>query len=285
MNGNEKYGWSQKIGIITLLLYGIDFLFNGKISQSLALDTSLVINNFEFWRLFSFPFAHSGTESIFLFAFAFLYISPKVETAIRNKFYHLILFLLVCLQGTIFTILFSGQGAVLTGATGISFFIMSIFIMLNLNRRFMIYRKKPVRLILMISAAALLWLSAIGLRSFAFGTDMQYIELGSAGFGLASSLLIFSQILILSRRKFQGKKTISERYTIPEPEEYSHAYTARAEQRKYYNREIDDYPVYEPETDLSEERLNEILDKMNETGKESLTHEEIRFLKEYSKSL
>lgn len=285
MNGNEKYSWSQKIGIVTLLLYGIDFLFDGKISQSLALDTSHVVNNFEFWRLFSFPFAHSGTEGIFLFAFAFLYISPKVESAIRNKYYHLILFLLICLQGTVFTIIFNGQGAILAGTTGISFFIMSIFILLNLNRRFMIYRKKPVRIILMITAAALLWLSAIGLRSMVFNAELQYVELASALFGFFASVLIFSQLLLLSNGKMIKRKTKQERFTVPEPEEYSHAYIAGAEQRKYYNREMDDYPLYEPETDLSEDRLNEILDKMNDVGKDSLTTEEIRFLKEYSKSL
>lgn len=285
MNGNGKYSLSQKIGILTLLLYGIDFLFDGKISSNLVLNTSLVINNFEFWRLFTFPFTYSGTESIFLFAFAFLYVSPKVETAIRNKFYHLILFLLVCLEGTIFTIIFSSQAGILAGTTGISFFILSIFVMLNLNRRFMIYRKKPVRLILLTSAAAMIWLGAISLRAFVFDTQPAYVELASAGFGLFSAILIFTQILLLTNNRKSGKMPKPERFTVPEPEEYSHAFISGAEQRKYYNREMDDYPLYEPETDLSEDRLNEILDKINEHGKESLTKEEIRFLNEYSKSL
>jgi hypothetical protein len=72
---------------------------------------------------------------------------------------------------------------------------------------------------------------------------------------------------------------------IPEPEEYSHAYASGAEQRRFRNSEIDDYPMYEPEIDLSEDRLNEILDKINELGKESLSPDELRFLKEYSKTL
>lgn len=276
---------SQKIGVITLLLYGIDFLFDGKISASLILNTSMVIYNFEFWRLFSFPFAHSGSESIFLMAFALIYVSPKVELSIRNRFYHLILFLLVCLEGTIFTLFYHNQFSILAGATGISFFIMSIFVMLNLNKRFMAYRKKPVRIILMISAAALTWVSVISLRALLIGMEPAYTELASAGFGIVSAALIYTQIILLDQRKRFRLKTRNQMQAIPEPEEYTHAYATGSEQRRYVNREIDEYPIYEEESDLSEDRLNEILDKINEYGKESLSPDEIRFLKEYSKSL
>jgi hypothetical protein len=285
VNSLGKYSLSQKIGIITLLLYGIDFLFDGKISSSLILNTSMVIYNFEFWRLFSFPFAHSGSESIFLMAFALIYVSPKVELSIRNRFYHLILFLLVCLEGTIFALFYHSQFSILAGATGISFFIMSIFIMLNLNKNFMAYRKKPVRIILMISAAALTWVSVISLRALLIGTEPAYTELASAGFGIVSASLIYIQIVLLDQRKRYRLKTGNQLQAIPEPEEYTHAYASGAEQRRFRNSEIDDYQMYEPENDLSEDRLNEILDKINEYGKESLSPDEIRFLKEYSKSL
>jgi hypothetical protein len=218
-------------------------------------------------------------------AFALLYVSPKVETSIRNKYYHLILFLLVCLEGTIFTLFYHEQASILAGATGISFFIMSIFIMLNLNREFMAYRKKPVRIILMISAAALTWISVISLRALLIGIEPAYTELASAGFGIISAALIYTQILFLNHRKRAGLKTRNQMQAIPEPEEYTHAYISGAEQRKYYNREMDDYHIFEHDDELSEDKLNEILDKINEYGKESLSPDEINFLKEYSKSL
>jgi len=282
-----KYSLSQKIGVLTLLLYGIDFLFDGKISAQLLLNTSLVVNQIEFWRLFTFPFAQSGPETILLFVFTFFMISTKVELIMKNRFYHLILFLLICLQGTTFTIFYRSETYILSGMTGISFFVLSLFILLNITGRLTPYKKKPVRSMLMIAAASLAWVSVITMKSVILGSDTVAPELASASFGILSGLLIYCQIVLLNWGTLHLKRKTSERKVIPEPEEYSPAFISSAEHRKFFgrDREYEDYMMYEPEPDLSEDRLNEILDKINEYGKESLSPDEIRFLKEYSKSL
>ena len=43
--------------------------------------------------------------------------------------------------------------------------------------------------------------------------------------------------------------------------------------------------AYEFDGALSEDKLNEILDKISDLGKESLSREELKFLNEYSKIL
>ena len=89
---------------------------------------------------------------------------------------------------------------------------------------------------------------------------------------------------ILKRRQKNFTADLSQ-YEIPDPDQLSMALISQKEKKKYYHQEQEEMNHYEFEENLSEDRLNEILEKINETGKESLSNEELRFLDEYSKNL
>ena len=68
------------------------------------------------------------------------------------------------------------------------------------------------------------------------------------------------------------------------PDELSYALINQAEKRNQENRRQEEPEIHNGDY-YSEDRLNEILDKMIETGRQSLSIEELRYLEDYSNFL
>jgi uncharacterized protein YaaR (DUF327 family) len=103
-------------------------------------------------------------------------------------------------------------------------------------------------------------------------------------FGVSSGLIV--DIGIKLYNLFQGLSN-PVKPKIPEisDEELMPAEISKNE-RKYQNGQAEKSHFNEMDSDdFSEDKLNQILDKINSEGKKSLTDEELNYLEEYSKRI
>lgn len=284
MSGFGKIGsHSQKIIPVIIVITLADMLLGGVLSRSMSLIPDMVISRTEYWRLISFPLAPMPPEGMVLFLFTFLLIAPRLEEILKGGIFLSIMPALIFLQGVIHTLVFWKSHYALSGMEGISFFILTLFIFLNPETKFKVRFAPSLRLVFIITALISLWGSIKFYQLYDAGSEAVLISSASALFGILTASLCYLQIRFL--RKFIHSRDSEDDFEIPNPEELRLAMISaeksyRANSRKEDNDISDDNDLYELS---SEERLDYILDKILESGQESLTPGEIYFLNNYSK--
>jgi membrane associated rhomboid family serine protease len=256
----------------------------GKLAGLFTLIPSYVSNKSDFWRLITFPLAPGSYEGILLFIFTFYFIAPKLEELLNNNFFPFFLLLLIFLEGLLHTVIFWKSNIPLAGFEGLSFFILTLFTMISPNKQVKFWFFSPIKLIYLTSIVILSW-GIIKLFSILSPSTNYIIYQATltSGFGIISGLLIFVQIYFLSR--FYKKKQIPPVIDIPKPEELKMALHSHSGFDRYSSHLDDDYYEMSNDPEMNEQRLNEILDKINEHGQNSLSNEERRFLIDYSKKI
>ncbi|MDQ1266909.1 MAG: Rhomboid protein [Bacteroidota bacterium] len=277
--------WSKRIPVAVFIIYLADYLLGGKIGDYVMLMPSLIISKMEFWRIVSFPLAHGSIEGLILFGFTFYFFAPKLEEFLNRKFFPILLFLMVCLQGIVFTLIFWKQGVQLGGFEGISIFILTLFTLINPRLKIKISNFPYINVAFFTLLILLFW---GGTKAMTYINGIGLLEISkstfSMAFGLASGLFTYLQIYLIDR--MNAKKYKQEIPEIPKPEELKLAMMAQSKSQKLNAKLMDEYYKIEIDpSDLNEDKLNEILDKINDRGKDSLTPEELRFLEDYSKIL
>ncbi len=282
-----KYYFSHRLLFVVMLVYAINYLLNGVINSYVALIPSLVIDKLELWRVLSFPLATPPIESIVLFAFVFYFIAPKIESLLPRTFYPLLLGLLILLQGVISTVTFWKSSLVFTGMDGLSFFVMFLFALLSISKKTLPLWFNPLRTGLMIMLSGGLWTAALLVH--ANKSSDSFIITGSAGalFGILYACVTFLQIRFVGKNKQKNDDLLlPPDMTIPSPEELKYALAGINEKKYFKNSGYDAFDKEsEPQFVPDEDRLNEILDKISETGQDSLTPLEKQYLEDYSNSL
>lgn len=98
--------------LAALLLPGLE--------EKLFLNRFLVINNHEYWRLFTVALTHGGIMHLFFNMYALLILGNSIETSLgRNKF--LLIFLISQLGASLTSIYFSAFNTISVGASGAIF--------------------------------------------------------------------------------------------------------------------------------------------------------------------
>ena len=277
---------SNKFALITLLLYLADFFSGGRLVNILALQPITVIEKMEFWRIISFPFAGSSLEGGLLFFASILFFGNKLEIVFHKAFFPIIILLLICLQGTIFTLLFWRSELVFAGMEGISIFILTLFSLLFYKNKLQVGYRKTYRIVSSVGLLAITWASSVALHYFIMNDQsIIYKSAYSAMFGISGGSLIFAQIKLARRLKSKKKVIIPEETILPRPEELSLALISQNEFRRLKKHLIEEAPLMDYNFPFSEDRLNEILEKIYDNGKESLSNDERAYLEEYSKRL
>lgn len=293
MKAYSKISISQCLVLIITPLALANIFLSGKLSLEFGLIPIKVINYLELWRLFTFPFSGGSIESTLLFALTFYFVAPKLEQILNKSLYLLLLFLLICLQGTIQTLVFWKSELVFAGAGGISFFVLSLFVLLNLNKFAPLARNHQKYSSIFPFAIMLLWLIALLIHSsFTFQKEIFLKNLPDLVFGVFTGALTFLQIAfiekILNPKKAKQKsnqKQIEELLQVVEEEK---DYALLEQEKKIVFKALGKRnfpPAEKQEMVFTEDGLNQILDKINEFGKNSLTYSELTYLKEYSKIL
>ena len=278
--------FSHWLLILSFAAIVVNFLTNNMLFNKLCLQPSLVITNFEVWRLFTYTFLPGTFEGILISVFALGFISFNIENKFNKIAFPLILILLMCLQGTLFSLFFWKSNRVFSGMEGISLFIITLYILLEFPNKTRQFKTHAYSSVVFTGLITILWFVSVMLHhSFRPNEEALSSSITSGSFGISAGLFIFLQIKLTQYFRQKKFKASVPTYPVPEPEELSMAHKHKKEQYgtpKYYPDE-NYYP--DSEEVYTEDRLNEILDKINERGKESLSPEELRYLRDYSRKL
>lgn len=268
-----------------MLGYCANYFTGGIANQYLELIPSKVWSNFELWRLISYPFAIPGLESILLFSFSFYFVASKIETLFKEKIYPIFIGLMVLFQGIFVSLVFRDSSILFSGADGISFLMIFLFVLLSLNSKSIPNWYNPARTVTFSLLTGVLWVSVLMYRSDISNSNVVVASAFNALFGMFFAVITFlkirSEIIIRKKSKIENQLP----YIIPTPEELKYALMGEI-RKKQFNSLEDEYSY--PNSDEfcpDEERLNEILDKISEYGKDSLTISEIKYLENYSNSI
>lgn len=283
--------FSKTLLFITGSVYIINYLLKGFLSDIFHLNPELIVKNYEYWRFITYPLATGTMEGVLLFALSFYVISTKLEDVLKRSYYPLLLFLLISLQGIVFALfyLFSGININISGMEGISLFVLTLYILLRPSEK-VAFLNFPILSTTVFSVSLFsVW---AGLKYYNVTVNMEpEIEsaIASIVFGIGSALIMFVQIRLLQiliRRRYKDQRS---NVNLPQEEEPSYAFMTQAKLRKYYQEQDriseEDDILLSNNPDENEQILNDILDKINIHGTDSITIPEKRFLKEYSKYL
>lgn len=293
----HKILFSHKILVLLLLIYGIDFLTHGFISSKAGLNPFLIFEKHEFWRLFTFPLSYFSLSNVLLLVLSVIYICPLIEGHIFRNIFPILTALIILLYGIVFVLFFWQKNIFVGGNEGMLLFC-------NFLALFFFYDKKITflsfywKVILIVPVFIFFWL-IIYILGFAVNNQFEKLNIAffSMGFGLFSSLLVFFQYRLISKL-IQTKSRISNKEITNEDDKYydvsnfpdgelvQYKLSKNLGINEYENTERSQYEQkYNINFEFSEDKLNEILDKISEFGSESLTQVERKFLEDYSKQL
>jgi membrane associated rhomboid family serine protease len=288
IGGSRQTGnFSKVFLIVTLCLYFINFLMGWKLNELFVLNPTLIVHKFEFWRIVTYPFIPGSAEGAALFFITFALFAPRLEEILGSILFSTVLFLLLCLHGILHTLIFWQSFIPLSGMEGLSMYVMSLFILLNIQNRLKIFRLPPLKSYIAPTILFIMWGGYKLFRVFEIGSVDIKSFLSVASFGLGSALMTYMQIRLAQKINYRRHRNEPD-LTVPKPEELQQAVISKSEMNiKKYHYNADEERIIKPSgnREIDEERLNIILDKMNEKGRDSLSPEELNFLREYSKFL
>ncbi|HRP01894.1 MAG TPA: hypothetical protein PLE30_04510 [Candidatus Kapabacteria bacterium] len=290
---------------ILLAVISIAFLMNVITNNTyidiLSLQAKSIFTQLSLWKLLTFPFAIHTVDSFVLFAFVFHFFAEKLENIIGSIRFGLWLLILNTIFAGILTLLFWNSNFSFSGLDSISFFVISLYLMLKPKSYIKIIKSKmyalPATLLFMM-----IWMS-IKIMSYGLNDiEMAMSTLSSFVFGVTTSLIIYFQIRLYTKKQITQNNFVVEQRTSNETNDVEYLSAIKERNLSYlYNTdkisreavsEVDYMENYDfafhgisEDATVNEERLNYILDKMNDKGEASLTVSEKKFLYFYSKQL
>ncbi len=233
---------------------------------------------FEIWQIFTYMFMHGGLMHLFFNMFALWMFGMELENNWGSRkflFYYLLCGLGAGLANLFIAPIF-GTTAPTVGASGAVYGVLLAFGLLYPDRPIFLYLLLPVRAKYFVIGYMLLELYA-GVT----GTDdgiAHFAHLGGAAVGLIYLMLerygySFDKLFPRSGSHYVGGgKSTSNGYEYVSSE----------------NKEVSDanfYDIHDEENRINQSQIDEILDKINRNGYQSLTEEEKKILFEASKKL
>lgn len=270
------------------MLYIVDYIFGLNFNSIIAINPSLIKENFELWRLFLYPLGNSNIEGYLLFAAVFYFISPKMEEMVKSITYPFWLLILILSQSAFLLFAFWEKNISISGMEGISLFILCLYVFLNPKELIRIEKFGKIKNLVFASMLVSLWIGIKFFNFFSYTESQNLSFMGVFSFGFGSSFLIFVQDRIIKYFRVKRLRKSQQNMKIPKPEELSMAMMNNMKLSKIYRSlEDEEDEIYMLSNDPSENEiiLNDILDKMNDKGKDSLTNLESKFLMQYAKYL
>lgn len=274
---------SRKILIVLIVMFVLSFVgLAGVITSATMLTPQLIIPDFELWRLVSYPLAIGVGMwgALLIAAICFGAPAEEVEQMLGTRRFSLLLLVVTLVVAATHMLFFFGTNRPLGGPINIALFTLVGFVYLfpHSEVRIIFFSVRGWVLLTFIAATVILisilgWLQ--GGSPFDLLTDGGYgMLLGAAYFHIR-----FQKYAVLLRpirtveRMVAGGRSESAWKATPATRRASAPQPVRLRMpfQKAPQREISD-----------EERLNSILDRINEKGYSDLSDEEKAFLRDYS---
>lgn len=277
--------FSHKLLLVTGMMFLLDTISKGtQVAPALNLSSGAVLEHYQVWRLFSYPFAGQSVGEVLTFMSVMFFAGDKVETIFPRYKFALLLLMLTLLQGLGFMLVAPYDPNALAGTSLLSFFTLGMYFSMFSQRVAEVFGgyRVPVPLFAGVLATMGLLFSGAYLltnESYLFYRQFSQSILGAClGIGLSWSH-------IRSGRKKRAVIT-SAVSTIQstQPDEQFETVTSNTAS-KMTSSITPVFSEYSEEDYTNEQQLNLILDKILETGYDSLSASERHFLEKYSEHL
>jgi membrane associated rhomboid family serine protease len=271
--------FSQRFLLVAGVIYLLNSASKGIIGANLELYPSLVLHQFQLWRILTYPFASPSIGGMILLSLSLYFFGEELEMVFRRRL-PLFLLAIVSFQGVGYTLLFQESGVPLAGAEAISLYILTLFLW-TFPRRSIDLFGLNVRGDVLILIASFLFLTVSAFEVLMMRRPYFPLAIQS-GLGIFAGLLtVFMYMQSSSRPK--TKQNISSSPLAIFDEEY---HPIESDIRQRYSPAVPQ-PRHIPSFDSinDEERANILLDKIFAHGTESLSSDERDFLEYYSKNL
>jgi membrane associated rhomboid family serine protease len=233
-------------------------------------------NGFQVWQLFTYMFMHGSFMHLLFNMFALWMFGMELENDWGSKkflTYYIICGLGGALSNLFVGPLFSGVGPTV-GASGAVYGILLAFGMLYPDRPIFLYFLFPIRARYFIILYMLLEIYA-GVSATADGVA-HFAHLGGAAVGLL--------MILWDQKKIPFQDVLTRSYDRYVPTEKVGEYTSTtASGGKVYDAKY--YNIRETSPRINQARIDEILDKISQSGYDSLSEEEKKTLFEASRKL
>lgn len=280
---------AHRILLILVAGFVLNLVSRGLLADYTALIPLLAVQEYEFWRIFTYPLAVTGFWNLLSASLLLYFFGPEVEHIIRpERFVRYSLFF-VLLHGVLHTLLLSGTAVPLAGPYSYALAVLIIFAYVYPGAEFSLFG--------IISLRA--WVLALLFVAFAVVPPFIMVLNGTLpiaawltgpiagiGGGLLFAHLYFHKYSIPSLAdviRARNKPEVPHQTRTVTPAvrrtrtEYSPSKGKRMQTPAMYSEPND--------ATLDEHRLNDILDKISEEGRDSLSEEEVQFLEDYARRL
>lgn len=229
---------------------------------------------FQIWQLFTYMFMHGGFMHLLFNMFALWMFGMELENQWGSKKFFL--YYMMCGIGAGLSNLFIAplfaQAGPTVGASGAIYGILVTFGVLFPDRPIFVYFLLPIRARYFVLLYILLEIYA-GVTGTSDGIA-HFAHLGGAAVGVF--------YLMMERQGFSFERLFPRKKLtyISSGKEYEYAATD-----KWNVSDASYFDIHNDEEKMDQERVDEILDKINQKGYQSLTDEEKKILFEASKKL
>jgi membrane associated rhomboid family serine protease len=233
------------------------------------------------WQLVTYMFMHGGFWHLFLNMFALWMFGMELENIWGSKkflTYYMLCGIGAGLANLFIAPLFTEVSAPTVGASGSVYGILVAFGMMFPNRPIFIYFLFPIKAKYFVIIYMVIELMSVG-----SSTGIAHVA------HLGGGLVGFLYIMLSGKMNFKGL------FQFPDKSKTTYEPPRKSYKNKYYEKynigsEQDDisdadYYIDEDKGAVSQERIDEILDKISKDGYKSLTEEEKRILFEASKKI
>jgi membrane associated rhomboid family serine protease len=273
---------SRKILIAIFVLFLLSWLgpIAGAITAATGLWPNLVVPGLELWRLVTYPIGLGGFLGLLIASICFGAPADEVEHMLGPRRFGILLLAVVVITGLLHLLLFLGDDLPLTGPLNLALFVLVGFVYLfpHSEVRLIFFGVRAWVLLTFILATT----AIIALSQFIDGAS-GFLFLINGGYGALMGALYFhakyQKYPVLLGPFRTVERMMSGRRSDPAWRPAPGARKAAAPQpvrlrmpfQKSTPREVSD-----------EERLNSILDRINEKGYGDLSDDEKAFLRDYS---
>ncbi len=271
--------------LVIIIANLVNLVLNLNLGELLLLNPKEISHNYHFWQLITFPLILKDNLFIFILAPILIFLSTKLENYLNKYLYPIFLFMVSVLNGLLITLSLWNKDIYISGSETIGFFILTLVTLIMPKEK--LSKKNPLTVSTFAILIASLWI----MINYVANPQQLYYTFPIM-FGVLSGFLVY--IPIRNMRKYIEKREVEinsskqrqVKINVPEPEEIVAAKkTLNMNISQIYHKYEEDYCELSDNEEENEEKLNQILDKINEKGKESLSYYEKKFLNEYSKRI
>jgi len=237
--------------------------------------------NFQAWQLITYQFMHGGFAHIFFNMFALWMFGPSIEDIMGPKKF-LIFYLIAGITAGLFqlflTPLFGQSQAITIGASGAVFGVMVAYAMYFPDNLIFIYFLIPVKAKYLIAFLVLLEFFAID------SAQSQVAHLAHLGGALFAFLYI-----LFDKNSYVGLKNVFRKSNYFRTNSGNSVFDKFSFTSKSKNKDAEDAKFYDlkdgDNKEVTQREIDEILDKISQSGYQNLTEREKRILFEASKKM